>query len=477
MPLQKGEAISLHSVEDYCRVLRGALHASGGQAGKLPTASRTAGELGAGRRRAWARLRLLTTNVDPTTNHRPLPTAAELPEMQPFGRPVARAVQGHGTLGLELAARLALRLNRGGSSALVKRQPLLQCDVRAIGSSLRVYSTRPTSKEAEPSDPAATANNTTQDDATEAHQQRDLPSSKENRRSNVNRNFSHIMDTVQSRVVNASQTLNDLTGYSDIEAIKEQNRELETALSAAHQRVRTARLAYKTSNTKRANTQREVTTLLARKDSWSPIDLERFTELYRTDHILEGEVVTAQSTLTESEAEEQSLSQRLNAGILRRYHEEQIWSDRIRRASTWGTWGLMGMNFLLFVVLQFFAEPWRRRRLVKGVVEEEKQVLEQVRSELAQVKAGLEKTAALITPQQIELAPVTPEAAVYDTPVQESWAEVVSDPAKWKAAAADLYSERRIDLRMKDASILALQGVVAGAAVAAGMVLFLVRRP
>ncbi|KHN99002.1 mitochondrial inner membrane protein [Metarhizium album ARSEF 1941] len=309
----------------------------------------------------------------------------------------------------------------------------------------------------------------------------ELPSVTDSRRSDLNQRFSQAMDNLQARVLTASQTLNDITGYSSIEGIKRENERLEVQLAEAHVRVRNARQAYKTSNTKRATTQREVTTLLARKDTWSPVDLERFTELYRIDHVLEGEVSSAHEAMTEAEAEEQSLSQRLSAGILKRYHEEQIWSDRIRRASTWGTWGLMGMNFILFVVLQFFAEPWRRRRLVKGVVEEEKHVLEAVRGELEAVKLSLaKKEEAIAAPaprvqESLAVAPVEQESPT--TPWTEgTWRDLMMSPARWQAVAADLVSERRAGLRMKDASALALQGAVAGAAVAGSVVMLLVKR-
>ncbi|GAO15984.1 hypothetical protein UVI_02055640 [Ustilaginoidea virens] len=306
----------------------------------------------------------------------------------------------------------------------------------------------------------------------------ELPSVAEGRRSDLNQRFSQVMDNVQARVLTASQTLNDITGYSAIEAIKKENEALEMQLSEAHAKVRSVRQAYKTSNTKRATTQREVTTLLARKDTWSPVDLERFTELYRIDHVLEGEVSAAQESLTEAEAEEQSLSQRLNAGILKRYHEEQIWSDRIRRASTWGTWGLMGMNFLLFVVLQFFAEPWRRKRLVKGVAEEEKRVLDQVRNELELVRATLakqERSFPEVETEALAGKPADPDVTS-PAPPGVAWRDIVMEPARLKTAAADLCSERKIDLRMKDASALVLQGALAGAAVAGSIAMFLLRK-
>ncbi|OAA69546.1 Mitochondrial distribution and morphology family 33 [Cordyceps fumosorosea ARSEF 2679] len=310
-----------------------------------------------------------------------------------------------------------------------------------------------------------------------------LPSAAESRRSALNTKFSEAMDRLQARALTASQTLNDVTGYSSIETIKADNDAMERTLGAAQERVRSARAAYKTSNTKRAATQREVTTLLARKDTWTPADLERFTELYRTDHVLEGAVASAQEALTTAEADEQGLNQRLNAGILKRYHEEQIWSDRIRRASTWGTWGLMGMNFVLFVLLQFFAEPWRRRRLVRGVVEHEGEVLAGVRAEIEALRTGLEHKmdAALRSrAEEGEMATTTTTTTTTTAPEKEgkgeaetligpaqatTWGEFLQDPARWRAAASDLCSERQVHLRMKDATTLVLQGAVAGAAI------------
>ena len=305
----------------------------------------------------------------------------------------------------------------------------------------------------------------------------ELPSVSERRRGPLTQRFSNAMDTLQSRVLTASQKMNDLTGYTGIEDIKAENAAVEKAVSDAQSRVRTARQAYKTSNSKRASTQREVTTLLTRKDTWSPTDLERFTELYRADHVLEGEVSSAQESLTAAEADEQSLNQRLNAGILKRYHEEQIWSDRIRRASTWGTWGLMGMNFLLFVVLQFVAEPWRRQRLVRGVVAEEKEVLGEVRAELDEIRKALASRDAnnAATASTDGAGTVFPAVGLKATESDDqrgrksTWGEVVYDPSRWGAVAADLVSERQAELRMKDVSIIALEGAVAGATVVASI--------
>ncbi|ROW05417.1 hypothetical protein VSDG_00623 [Cytospora chrysosperma] len=271
----------------------------------------------------------------------------------------------------------------------------------------------------------------------------ELPSQTDSRRSSASQNFAQVMDNLQSRVLVASQALNDLTGYSAIESIKAANARLESDLAAAQANLKRARQHYKAVNAQRAGTQREVTTLLARKDTWSPMDLERFTSLYRQDHELEAAVSEASSALTEAEAEEARLSQSLNSGILKRYHEEQIWSDRIRRQSTWGTWGLMGVNVLLFLVLQFVAEPWKRSRLMKGIAAEEKAALEAVRKELEEVKGVM---------------------------------DFLRDPTLWRPALEDLYSERMIDLRMRDVSLIVLEGAATGAVVAAGIAMVVLRQ-
>lgn len=387
------------------------------------------------------------------------------------------------------------------------------------------------------SDPSKSQQEPQQQDSRQHQLLHDLPSHLEAARSHLLTRLSSKIDHLQTRLLTASQTLNDLTGYSSIEGIKQRNIELEQNLFKAQDRLKHARDNYKSLNTLRASTQREVTTLLARKDTWSPSDLERFTTLYRSDHELEAKVAEAAAELTEAESEESRLGAALNAGILRRYHEEQIWSDRIRRASTWGTWGLMGVNVLLFIVLQFVAEPWKRRRLVRGFAEAERGVWEEVQREVGEVRGlllevkegraiaaaaseaadavaetketkeakdvfGSEGTGGVLPAAEGEkVAEVeiggpesVPDVAEIEIPALdeqpsftwasnwEEWKEDLTDaqwwnalPGRCKVILQDLYSERRIDLRMRDATVIALEGAVTGAAVAAGLAFMVLR--
>ena len=52
---------------------------------------------------------------------------------------------------------------------------------------------------------------------------KDLPSAEEGRRSQISKRFTHLMDHLQSNIFIAGQRLNDLTGYSGIEALKKRH--------------------------------------------------------------------------------------------------------------------------------------------------------------------------------------------------------------------------------------------------------------
>lgn len=208
-----------------------------------------------------------------------------------------------------------------------------------------------------------------------------LPSQIAGRYSKLRGQFTHFMDNFQTHVFTASKRLNDLTGYSSIEQLKRDIEAQEQAVRQARQYVHDSREAYQAAVTTRSDTQREVNDLLHRKHAWSPADLERFTNLYRSDHANEHSEQKAHDRLSQAEQSYEEASTKLSKSILARYHEEQVWSDKIRQMSTWGTWGLMGLNVLLFVLFQIAVEPWRRRRLVRGFEEKVQEALREQSAE------------------------------------------------------------------------------------------------
>lgn len=270
-----------------------------------------------------------------------------------------------------------------------------------------------------------------------------------------------------------------------------------------------AKADYTLAISQRSSSQREVNELLQRKHAWTPNDLERFTELYRSDHANEQSETAAQETLLTTERRAEEAAAKLSASILARYHEEQIWSDKIRRMSTWGTWGLMGVNVLLFLVFQIGVEPWRRKRLVKGFEDKVMEALEREGSGVgappsgvqgaqdapsADVQGGQEST----TPADVEDAPI-PAAADPSTEalllvqedipsdvvfvessndskldLQQKYSMSILDSIR--AWIQDLFSERQIVLRRIDVTTAILEGAAAGVTFVGTIVLLLRHR-
>lgn len=242
--------------------------------------------------------------------------------------------------------------------------------------------------------------------------------------------------------------------------------------------------------------------LLQRKHAWSPTDLERFTELYRSDHANEQAEATTQNQLTSAEKTSEEAAALLSKSILARYHEEQIWSDKIRRMSTWGTWGLMGVNVLLFLLFQVAVEPWRRKRLVKGFEEKVLEALEKdgsgsnriLEEDLTSEGGAIERRPITDTVGAVEQATETNfpasssftgnatregrnEMIILDVPLDTTARpQTLTDTtfARIKEKTQGLFSDRQILLRQIDLTTAVLEGAVTGMLVA-GLAVTLLR--
>lgn len=202
------------------------------------------------------------------------------------------------------------------------------------------------------------------------------------------------------------------------------------------------------------------------------------------------------------ERKAEAAATRLSASILARYHEEQIWSDKIRRMSTWGTWGLMGVNVLLFLVFQIAVEPWRRRRLVKGFEDKVMEALEKEAppttttttvagaAQLADMPVSKllpppESATLHELPSSIDFI-IEPQAAATlvdsmadtstaETPPSSLESEALSMGALVRDRVKDLFSEQNVTVQRRDITALALESVAAGMALMGLAVLVLLR--
>ncbi|KAF3891671.1 Sensitive to high expression protein 9, mitochondrial [Trichophyton interdigitale] len=337
----------------------------------------------------------------------------------------------------------------------------------------------------------------------------ELPSQEEHLRSNLSKKFGELMDNLQSNIFVAGQHLNDLTGYTVIEKLKQDIRAQEELVRRTREKVRQAKEAYSSAINCRSASQREVNELLQRKHAWTPTDLERFTSLYRSDHVNERAEIETQEALSNAEREAEEATAELSKNILTRYHEEQVWSDKIRRMSTWGTWGLMGVNVLLFLVFQIAVEPWRRRRLVKGFEEKVAEALEKENSRhTKEISAAIEqekptsepeKDSGVVASDTSDLPEGTgkpesaPEMPAEGMPTQHTSVEAESTipelppltpmlppdldlaPEAWGKTSQAFFTERRVTILQRDLTTVVLESAAVGAAVMGG-ILFAISR-
>ncbi|KAI9490429.1 mitochondrial distribution and morphology family 33, partial [Zychaea mexicana] len=157
--------------------------------------------------------------------------------------------------------------------------------------------------------------------------------------------------------------LNQLTGYDQIEQVKRKVTDQAEAFEHSRDEVQSAKKEYEEAIDTRSSTQREINELLQRKHLWTGEDVTRFTELYRLEHDHSRAELTAKERYQHSEKQMDREYMALAQSIMERYHEEQLWSDKIRSVSTYGTWALMVVNLLLFFAVQTVFEPMKRRRL------------------------------------------------------------------------------------------------------------------
>ncbi|KAK4544910.1 hypothetical protein LTR36_003815 [Oleoguttula mirabilis] len=340
-----------------------------------------------------------------------------------------------------------------------------------------------------------------------------------------------LVDRVLTRASIAGHHINAYTGtdYSGIESLRKGITDQEQKVKSSHSTVDTAKTSHQESYVKQGAAQKEIVSLLERKASWSPTDLDRYMSLVRSEHLNDQAVQAAKDSLANAERELEDARAELERLERKQYHEEQIWSDTIRRNSTWVTFGLMGFNIILLLAQILFFEPYRRRKIVREVkvaldektmsapsahiVKQVEEAVQPVEEPLVAVETPVE--AVQVSNQPLETVSsenkdagqtalaageVLPEEAVdvseavaisdaIDVPeaveVPEAAApcesETVVSPqsvSSWdayKATFHDLFSERLIEMKQVELTTVALQGAATG--VAAMGLLFLLLRP
>ncbi|KAI8143559.1 Mdm33 family-domain-containing protein [Fennellomyces sp. T-0311] len=177
------------------------------------------------------------------------------------------------------------------------------------------------------------------------------------------RNIRNEVNDPKEAIQKAGVALNQLTGYDQIDQVKRRVTDQAKAFEISRDQVQSAKRIFEEAIDTRSSTQREINELLQRKHMWTGEDVTRFTELYRLEHDHSRAELTAKEQYQHCEKQMDREYMALAQSIMERYHEEQLWSDKIRSVSTYGTWALMVLNLLLFFAVQTIFEPMKRKRL------------------------------------------------------------------------------------------------------------------
>jgi sensitive to high expression protein 9 len=352
-----------------------------------------------------------------------------------------------------------------------------------------------------------------------------LPSHRERQRWDFSKRLSELMDDLLPKLAVVTQKVNTYTGtdYSGVEALRREIQEQEKLVKARRAAIDTAKQALDTAHGGQASAQKEVVALLERKHSWSATDLERYMSLIRSEHINDQAIRQAKDRVISAEAALEEARTQLEKRERAQYHEEQIWSDTIRRNSTWVTFVLMGVNIFLLLLSLAILEPWRRRRMVREI----KSALEAQRAtapttlaaalpgivshDLAAIEEEIDRVAEAMNltsePESIsedmEQSPAadsipvpiglpTPDVAVPNAPLIVDEAVAPSPPSidiaekystrddkigGWSSRvtsiAQDIVSERVISMRRIDYTTAILQGAAAGAVITGAIIAML----
>jgi sensitive to high expression protein 9 len=183
------------------------------------------------------------------------------------------------------------------------------------------------------------------------------------------------------------------------------NNGTENLVKARRAAIEDSKHALDAAMAQQVSSQKEVVALLERKHSWSAADLERYMSLIRSEHVNDQAVREAKEAIISAENALEEARAQLERRERAQYHEEQIWSDTIRRNSTWVTFGLMGLNIFLLLSSLVIFEPWRRRRMVREV----KNALEAHKTALDSAVAAASPTLALATSPESQVPATLPE--------------------------------------------------------------------
>jgi sensitive to high expression protein 9 len=144
------------------------------------------------------------------------------------------------------------------------------------------------------------------------------------------------LKSVQSSFFQAGLALNEVTGYKAVEERKEAVLLKDKQLDLVKNAFREAKSHYEALIEARRRMQKDLDALKDRKSTLEDIHL--LTDLYKKQLGLEVEEKDAKVKYKNATDDFERIQIEYMTEMRERYVEEQMYSDKIRRASTWWTW-------------------------------------------------------------------------------------------------------------------------------------------
>ena len=101
------------------------------------------------------------------------------------------------------------------------------------------------------------------------------------------------------------------------------------------------------------NSQLQHTQLLSNRDRWTPSQALEFAKLLEKEVAIRAELETAKKSVTTLETQQIHAMNTYMNDLRKRYTEEQLWQEKWRVYSTYGTWGLLILNSVVFLISQY----------------------------------------------------------------------------------------------------------------------------
>jgi len=123
------------------------------------------------------------------------------------------------------------------------------------------------------------------------------------------------------------------------------------------------------------SSQLKHTRLLQTRDRWTSLEAMEFAKILEEEVQVRLELEVARKELTLLEQAQLDTMHRYMSDLRKRYQEEQLWQDKWRVYSTYGTWGLIVLNSIVFMISQYMVRLRENRRM--------KEIQDSIRQSLA----------------------------------------------------------------------------------------------